>query len=114
MGLARTCAQIARACRSNETVFETLIECKEGDDAPAACLSPKRDFKTIADVLIQAVLTFRIAEAVRAPASRDHDHLGFKDGTVIAAWSSPFIRSAFRALACWHGWLIRLELNDSG
>lgn len=60
-------ANIARTCRSNQQLFELLIQEKSADDA-----NPRffRDFKTLADVLIQE--TIRADVGRRFEALRDN------------------------------------------
>ena len=46
-------ANIARACRSEASLFELLVQEKTGADKNAKFV---QDFKTLADVLIQAII----------------------------------------------------------
>lgn len=55
-------ANIARVCRDNQDLFELLVEEKKSDEANSRFI---RDFKTLADVLIQETIRHDIQEDVR-------------------------------------------------
>lgn len=55
-------ANIARICRQNHHLFELLIQQKSSEDANPRFVE---DFKTFADVLIQEVVKYEIAQHVR-------------------------------------------------
>ena len=56
---AERAATIARCCREEESLIRLLVEEKRGEDNTKLC---GRDFKTLADVLIQETITHYIAE----------------------------------------------------
>merc|ERR1711892_6706 len=59
-------ANIARACRSEPTLFELLVEEKTGEDKNAKF---DQDFKTLADVLIQETVRHDVSQ--KFPALSD-------------------------------------------
>lgn len=56
-------ANVARVCRSNEHLFSLLVEEKRGAAANSARFV--KDFKTLADVLIQEMVRHDVAKLVR-------------------------------------------------
>ncbi len=62
--LANDCGRIARACRRDDELFDGFLE-RKPNLTTSSPSTPKLDYKTVADVLIQSFLTFRIGQSVR-------------------------------------------------
>ncbi|XP_067891738.1 inositol polyphosphate 1-phosphatase-like isoform X1 [Heterodontus francisci] len=60
-------ANIARACKQEETLFQLLVQEKKGDEKNKKFVS---DFKTLADVLVQEVIKHDIGK--KFPGLEDH------------------------------------------
>jgi hypothetical protein len=65
-------ANIARACRQQETLFQLLIEEKKGAEKNKKFAA---DFKTLADVLVQEVIKQNMENKVRGQATVAAGHL---------------------------------------
>lgn len=65
-------ANIARACRQQEALFQLLIEEKKGAEKNKKFAA---DFKTLADVLVQEVIKQNMENKVRGQATEAAGHL---------------------------------------
>lgn len=65
-------ANIARACRQQEALFQLLIEEKKGAEKNKKFAA---DFKTLADVLVQEVIKQNMENKVRGQATVAAGHL---------------------------------------
>lgn len=65
INVSEKAANIARSFRANEQLFQLLIQEKSSDEANPRFV---HDYKTLADVLIQAVIRHDIGSAVRRGA----------------------------------------------
>lgn len=65
-------ANIARACRQQEALFQLLIEEKKGPEKNKKFAA---DFKTLADVLVQEVIKQNMENKVRGQATVAAGHL---------------------------------------
>lgn len=61
INVSEKAANIARACRRNEHLFSLLIQEKSSDESNSRFV---KDFKTLADVLIQETIRLEVATLV--------------------------------------------------